>query len=210
MKRRGVPTRSGVPGLLLCLVTCLAACGGPATAPTATTASTPATASGTTGGTGGTGTSGAATFTLTSPVGIDGGELPAEYTCDGAGVNPELAWANPPAGTQGFALLMTTLPGDGTTKWNWVLYNIPASASGLPRNSRSIGVAGVGSDGPTAGYQPPCSQGPGLKRYTFTLYALSGAPRLTGGTVTGSILTSAVGPVTIGTASLNLSYARPR
>ena len=144
-------------------------------------------------------------------MGVDGGTLPSDYTCDGSGVSPELAWSNPPAGTQEFALLMTTLPGDGTTKWNWVLYNIPASTTGLARNSRTVGNFGVGSDGPIAAYQPPCSQGPGAKLYTFTIYALSGTPRLAGGgTVNGATLTAAIAPVTIGSAVLNLSYTRPR
>jgi hypothetical protein len=35
---------------------------------------------------------------------------------------------------------------------------------------------GVGSDGPGTVYDPPCSQGPGAKLYTYTLYALSESP----------------------------------
>ena len=65
--------------------------------------------------------------------------------------------------------MMTTLPGDGTTKWNWVLYSIPESTTGLARNSSGVGILGVGSHGSTMAYEPPCSQGPGAKVYTFTL-----------------------------------------
>jgi phosphatidylethanolamine-binding protein (PEBP) family uncharacterized protein len=152
-----------------------------------------------------------APFTLTSAAGADGGTLPAEYTCDGAGSSVPLSWTNAPAGTKEFALLMTTLPGDGTTKWNWVLYAIPGTATGLPKNSAGVGTPGVGSDGPTMAYQPPCSQGPGAKRYTFTLYALSASPSLTvpANQVTGAVLTSAIAPVTLGSAALSLSYTRP-
>jgi phosphatidylethanolamine-binding protein (PEBP) family uncharacterized protein len=71
------------------------------------------------------------------------------------GASLPLAWSNAPAGTREFALLMTTLPRDGTTKWNWVLYGIPAPATNLPRNSVGVGTAGLGSDGPALGYQPP-------------------------------------------------------
>ncbi len=60
-------------------------------------------------------------FTLTSPAGVNGGSLPADYTCDGTGSTLALAWSNAPTGTKEFTLLMTTLPGDGTNKWNWVL-----------------------------------------------------------------------------------------
>lgn len=151
-------------------------------------------------------------FALTSPVGVDGGTMPAGYTCDGAGSSLPLSWSNAPAGTREFALLMTTLPGDGTTKWNWVLYNIPGTLSSLQENSRATGTAGLGSDGPIVGYQPPCSQGPGLKLYTITLYALSASPRLSvpASQVTGSVLASAISSITLGSASLTLGYTRPR
>jgi phosphatidylethanolamine-binding protein (PEBP) family uncharacterized protein len=151
-------------------------------------------------------------MTLASPVATDGGTLPAEYTCDGVGATIELAWSNAPSGTREFALLMSTLPGDGTVKWSWVLSGIPATVSSLAKNTTGVGVLGVGSDGPTAAYQPPCSQGPGPKTYTFTVYALSASPSLPAAPtqVTGAVLTSAIAPVTIGSASLSLTYTRPR
>jgi phosphatidylethanolamine-binding protein (PEBP) family uncharacterized protein len=152
----------------------------------------------------------AANFILSSAVGIEGGVLSADYTCDGSGSSPALSWTNPPAGTQQFALMMTTLPGDGTTKWNWVLHDIPAATRSLGKDSFGPGTLGVGSDGPYVGYQPPCSQGPGAKVYTFTLYALSAAPTLPqSGPVSGSALSSAIADITLGTATLNLSYTRP-
>jgi len=43
------------------------------------------------------------TFTLTSPAGVDGGTLPSEYTCDGAGSTIALSWSNAPSGTREFA-----------------------------------------------------------------------------------------------------------
>ncbi|MFG6467605.1 YHYH protein [Roseateles sp. BYS87W] len=147
-------------------------------------------------------------FTLTSSVGAEGAALPADYTCDGTGSSPALSWTGAPAGTQEFALLMTTLPGDGSTKYNWVVYRIAASRSGLARDAYGVARFGVGSDGPMAAYQPPCSQGPGSKVYTFTLYALSAAPTLPAGSVTGDTLLTALTPLTLGKATLNLNYAR--
>lgn len=149
-------------------------------------------------------------FRLTSSAAVDGGTLPAEYTCDGGGATIPLVWANAPAGTREYALLMSTLPGDGTTKWNWVLYAIPSSVTALARNTSGVGTLGVGSDGPQAAYQPPCSQGPGAKVYMFTVYALSAPPQLPAGRIDGAVLTSAVAPVTLASASLGVSYTRPR
>jgi phosphatidylethanolamine-binding protein (PEBP) family uncharacterized protein len=149
-------------------------------------------------------------FALTSNVAVEGGALPADYTCDGTSASPPLAWANAPANTKEFALLMTTIPVTGAIKYNWVLSGIPASTSSLIRNTSGVGTAGVGSDGPIAGYQSPCSQGPGLKTYTFTLYALSASPSLSvaANTVAGAALATAISSITLGSSTLNLTYTR--
>jgi len=148
-------------------------------------------------------------FALMSAVATEGGNLPADYTCDGTGSTPELSWTNVPAGTREFAMLMTTLPKDGGLKWNWVLYNIDGAVRTLKKDAFSVGTLGVGSDGPMAAYQPPCSQGPGTKLYTWTLYALSGTPQLPANTtVTGDVLTKAIASLTLGSASLTLGYDR--
>jgi len=96
--------------------------------------------------------------------------------------------------------MMTTLPGDGTTKWNWVLYAIPPSATGLAKDSSGVRHAGSRQRRAAAAYQPPCSQGPGAKVYTFTLYALSAPPALpaSAGQVTGAALTTAIASITLG------------
>jgi len=150
-------------------------------------------------------------FTLNSNAGVDGGELPADYTCDGSGSSPALSWSNAPAGTKEFALIMSTITVDGGIKFNWVLYHIPFTAVGLIRNSSTVGTTGAGSNGATLAYEPPCSQGPGPKLYTFTIYALSASPELpdSADQVTGEVLTQAISSITLASTSLNLSYTRP-
>jgi phosphatidylethanolamine-binding protein (PEBP) family uncharacterized protein len=178
----------------------LAGCGGggssASTATTTPVTSTPPTTSG--------------TLTLSSSAATDGGPLPATYTCDGSGTTLPLAWANAPTGTKAFALLMTTLPGDGSTKWNWVLYNIPASTTTLAAGSTGVGTLGAADDGAGTAYAPPCSQGPGAKLYTYTLYALSSTLSFTtpASQNTGAVVTAAVASVSLGNATLNLSYTR--
>jgi phosphatidylethanolamine-binding protein (PEBP) family uncharacterized protein len=149
-------------------------------------------------------------FTLTSSeVGQDG-LLSADVTCDGSGSSPSLTWRNPPAGTKSFALLMSTDPGDGNLKYNWVNYNLSATLTGLSKNSVLVGTYGTGSDGPTLAYQPPCSQGPGLKKYKFTLYALSFPTPLkaAASTVTGVDLLTLMGNGILGQATLEAGYSR--
>lgn len=145
---------------------------------------------------------------LSSPVGVDGGLLPVDYTCDGTGSSPVLNWSGAPAGTRELAVLMSTLPGDGTIKYNWVLYGLPATTTALSKDSFGLGTLGIGSDGPAAAYQAPCSQGPGAKQYTFTVYALSATPTLTGSPVTGAALATAMAPLTLAKASLTLNFTR--
>jgi phosphatidylethanolamine-binding protein (PEBP) family uncharacterized protein len=180
--------------------TLISACGGGATtaeiAPVTTT--TPVTITNPSGG----------NFTLTSTAAVSG-SLPAIYTCDGPGSTPALSWSNAPAGTTEYAILMTTLPGDGTTKYNWVLHSIPAGKNSLAKDSYGIGTLGVGSDSPLVGYQAPCSQSLGEKSYTFTVYALSAAPPLAANTAaTGASISAAMASITLGTASLSLTYNR--
>jgi len=145
-------------------------------------------------------------FTLSSTV---GSTLPIDYTFDGSGASPDLTWSGAPAGTKEYALLMTTLPGDGSTLWNWVLYAIPASANALAKNTSGVGLAGMTSHS-VAAYAPPQSTGPGTKTYTFTLYALSASPTLPSDPtqVTGSMLSQAIANLTLGSTTLSVSYAR--
>ena len=150
-------------------------------------------------------------FALSSGTVTNGGVLSTAYTCDGASKSPPLSWTLPPSGTAGYAMLMTTIPGPGTVKYNWLLYNIPASVTDVAENTNGGATVGFADDGGGLNYAPPCSQGPGLKQYVFTLYALSAAPNLAGlsaNQVTGAALTAALAAVTKTTAVMTLNVTR--
>jgi phosphatidylethanolamine-binding protein (PEBP) family uncharacterized protein len=175
----------------------LSACSGKSTAPQGST---------TTGTTTGT-TSGAIAV---SSAGATNATLATTYTCDGGAQSPPVSWSGAPSGTVGYALLMTTIPSPGTVKYNWLLYNIPASTTSIAAGTVA-GTVGFADDGAGLNYAPPCSQGPGLKNYIFTVYALSGAPNLSGlsaAQVTGAVLTAALAPVTLASGSLTLGVNR--
>ena len=196
--------------LALLLVLAGTACGG-SDATTGTTGGSTGggTGGGSTGGSTGGGTT--TTLVLTSGAESNGGVLSTTYTCDGASKSPPLSWTGVPAGVAGYAMVMTTIPGPGTVKYNWLLYNLPASATAIAENTNGGGTAGFADDGGGLNYAPPCSQGPGTKQYIFTLYALSGAPNLSGlsaNQVTGAALTAALAPVTKATAVLTLNVTR--
>jgi phosphatidylethanolamine-binding protein (PEBP) family uncharacterized protein len=113
-------------------------------------------------------------FTITSPVVEDLQALPTEFTGDGDGdgISPPLEWSDAPAATKSYALIMDHVTSDGDKKWYWTLYDIPANAASLPKDSQRIGKLGAGFKGET-GYEPPHSKGPGAKTYVITMYALS-------------------------------------
>jgi phosphatidylethanolamine-binding protein (PEBP) family uncharacterized protein len=149
-------------------------------------------------------------FRLQSPVVRDDGALPVEYTGDGAGVSPPLEWSGAPAGTKSYALIMDHLAPGNEMKCYWTLWGIPADLAGLPKNAHGIGETGRGFRG-EPGYEPPHSQGPGLKTYTIHVYALSAAPKpgRPANEVTREALLDAIKDLILDSAELKVSYTRP-
>ena len=151
-------------------------------------------------------------FTLRSPAVKEGAALPSAYTCDGAGSTLPLKWTNPPKGTKSFALVMHHLPPDGVAHWYWIAWDIPSATRSISTNAKDFGKLGGNSVNSSIGYTPPCSKGPGDKIYTYTLYALSKSASLgatSSASVTRNTLLSAIEPITLGKAVLNVTYARP-
>lgn len=149
-------------------------------------------------------------FAITTNANNSDGQLNVDYTCDGKGVSPELSWQNAPSNTKSFVIMMKTLPVDGTTKWSWVLYNIPSTTTHIDANNTSVGILGMGSHNSILAYQAPCSQGQGNHIYTVTIYALSSEPQLPAdhNSVTGEVLTESIKNITLDTVSIDLNYSR--
>ncbi len=115
---------------------------------------------------------------LTSEAFTNGQSIPAKYSCTGKNISPALAWNEPPAGTQSFALILDDPDAPLGTWVHWVLFNIPATTRNLPENLPITGknvdpnaiYVGKNSWGDT-GYGGPCPPS-GTHRYYFKLYAL--------------------------------------
>lgn len=139
------------------------------------------------------------------------GIYPKLYTCDSLGISPGVQWSNAPSTTTSYALTMYTIPPTGDKHVYIVLYNIPASTSSIPDNSKSIGVFGINTvDGKTT-YTPPCSQGPGAKIYVLTLYALNAPPTILvpNTQVTMDILLAGMKNKIVDSAVMSVAYTRP-
>jgi Raf kinase inhibitor-like YbhB/YbcL family protein len=125
-------------------------------------------------------------LTLTVTGFPDGGDIPIRFTqaapgaAPGEGTSPALSWVNVPAGTQSFVINMRDLDvaRNRTTEdqAHWVVWNIPATATGMPEGvprgsqladgSYQISVTGPVYRGPGAGANGP------RHHYMFELYAL--------------------------------------
>ena len=123
---------------------------------------------------------------LTIPGFADGGQIPVKFSqaapgvAPGEGTSPQLEWSNVPAGTQSFVLNMhdMDLARNKTTddQVHWVVWNIPASATGMPEGvpkgpqlpdgSYQISATGRMYRGPGPGANGP------FHHYVFELYAL--------------------------------------
>ena len=144
---------------------------------------------------------------VTSPAFEAGGKYPVEFTGDGAGVSPPVAWSGAPEGTKFYALQLWHVPGPGDLKSYWVVYNIPANVTSLEKNSKEVGKAGY-NDKNRTDYDPMKSKGPGVKKYNITVYALSAEPKFTGDKVTRADLLRAIKDITLAEGTLSYTYER--
>ena len=120
------------------------------------------------------------TLTISSPAFSHNAHIPPLYTCDGSNISPPLQWTGVPANAQSLVLIIDDPdapdPAAPRMTWvHWLLYNIPATASGLaegitPEVLPKGTLAGRGDNKKTT-YGGPCPP-IGCHRYFHKLYAL--------------------------------------
>ena len=127
-------------------------------------------------------------LTLTTTAFPDGGEIPAKFA--GAdGVSPSLEWANVPASTATFVLILhdpdVALQRRNDDVLHWMAFNIPGTSRGLPEG---MAAAEQMSDGTVqamnlrkaVGYMGPGAPAAGPHHhYTLELFALDTKLELT-------------------------------
>jgi Raf kinase inhibitor-like YbhB/YbcL family protein len=101
--------------------------------------------------------------------------------CTGGNLSPALSWTGAPDKTVSYAL--TAYDPDAPTGsgfWHWIVYNIPASVTGLDTGAGSgtftlpDGTVQANNDGGAPGYTGACPpSGDSPHHYVFTLYALN-------------------------------------
>jgi Raf kinase inhibitor-like YbhB/YbcL family protein len=106
----------------------------------------------------------------------DGGIVPSKFTGRG-GVQPGFKFSNAPAGTVSYAIIFhdldVSLMGSVDDVLHWIVWNIPASANGIPEGKVPDGsVQGRGIVG-NSYFGPGAPAGPRYHHYVFELYALN-------------------------------------
>ena len=128
-------------------------------------------------------------MTLTIPGFPDGGQFPVKFSqaapgvATGEGTSPAMTWANAPAGTKSFVINMhdMDLARNKTTddQAHWVVWNIPATATGMPEgvpkgSQLADGSYQISATGPM--YRGPGAPATGpFHHYVFELFALDTA-----------------------------------
>jgi len=107
----------------------------------------------------------------------DGGIVPQKYAGRG-GVQPGFKFSNAPAGTVSYAIIFhdvdVALMNGTTDVLHWIVWNIPASAGGIPEGKLPEGaVQGQNITGQNAYMGPGAPAGPRYHHYIFELYALN-------------------------------------
>jgi Raf kinase inhibitor-like YbhB/YbcL family protein len=109
---------------------------------------------------------------ITSPSFNQNDELPAEFTCDGAGTSPALRFSGAPRGTRSLVLTVVDPDVSKSVKpdgryLHWALWNLSASRTEIIEGQRALGL----NDNGPGGYIPPCPPY-GEHRYLFQVYAI--------------------------------------
>lgn len=123
-------------------------------------------------------------FVLSSPdvaedVTVAEEQVYAGFGCHGGNLSPALAWQHAPAGTRSIAVTVhdPDAPRPGGW-WHWLIFNIPADTTGLPKGAGTPGHEPAGAiqsltSFESTGYGGPCPPvGHGVHHYVFTVYAL--------------------------------------
>jgi Raf kinase inhibitor-like YbhB/YbcL family protein len=115
---------------------------------------------------------------LASPAIPPGGEIPSQYTCDGADISPPLTWSGLPSGTQSLVVVIEDPDAPSGVFRHWVAFDIPAGSRGLDAGYSatrlSTGFHEARNDFGKSGYGGPCPpKSHGTHHYHFRLLAVS-------------------------------------
>ncbi|MHB9134224.1 MAG: YbhB/YbcL family Raf kinase inhibitor-like protein [Armatimonadota bacterium] len=116
------------------------------------------------------------TITMTSSAFTEGGMIPNKYSANGENLSPPLSWTNVPENAKTLALIVDDPDAPSKVWVHWVLWNLPATVTGLPEGvptkpELDNGARQGMNDSKKTGYSGPRPPS-GTHSYYFKLYAL--------------------------------------
>jgi Raf kinase inhibitor-like YbhB/YbcL family protein len=158
------------------------------------------------------------TFIVESPTMTTGEMMPRDYSPDGRNVSPPLTWRGLPPGTRQLAVICQDHGAGNPPPWvHWIIYNIPATATGLPEGIPFDAAEPLpaGLEGATQGsngwglsmYRGPAPPQASLHHYHFAVFALDAELDLPPGLTRAQLLTAIEGHV-IGQGDMTPHYSR--
>jgi hypothetical protein len=108
----------------------------------------------------------------------DGGVVPPMYSFRGGNVQPGFTFSNAPPETVSYAIIFhdidVALGGTTNDVLHWIVWNIPASAGGIPEGRLPEGaVQGKNMAQQNSYFGPGAPPGPRYHHYVFELFALN-------------------------------------
>lgn len=149
-------------------------------------------------------------FELSSPSWQHGQTIPAENTCDGPDVSPQLDVIGIPADARTLAIIVDD-PDAPLGPWDhWVEFDIEVAPGSFQLNKGSagtLGVSGVNSWN-VDGFMGPCPPEGEEHTYVFSIFALDGTLDLPSGVDSDALRRAMTGRI-VAQADLAGTYARP-
>jgi Raf kinase inhibitor-like YbhB/YbcL family protein len=124
-------------------------------------------------------------LTVTTTAFKEGNPIPRDYTGDGKNISPPLHWSGAPEHTQSYALICSDPDAPSGVWIHWVIFNIPADATGLKEGVAKKALLPDGAaqginSGHAIGYDGPAPPPGPAHRYYFHVYALDSKLALNG------------------------------
>lgn len=116
---------------------------------------------------------------VTSPAFADGATLPADYTCEGAGEFPAIAWAALPTQVKAVAVIVYDPDAPGGDYVHRLVTNLDPASGALDQLGTPAGALELPTSTGEPGWSPPCPpEGDDPHRYVFAVYGLARPTRL--------------------------------
>ena len=143
---------------------------------------------------------------LTSSAFTNDQPIPVEFTCDGAGMSPPLAWGATPEGT--VELVLTVIDPDAKGFVHWMIAGLDPSVQALSQGAVPDGAVQALNGAGKQGWTGPCPPKGAPHHYVFTLYAMGAATSITDGMPAADALAALAKQKAITATTLTGTYQR--